>query len=637
MRYIPALDGVRGAAVAAVLLFHGGHLRGGYLGVDLFFVLSGFLITSLLLAESATSGRIGLRGFWARRARRLLPALALVLAGVAVYAAFVAKAVELHEIRADALATIGYVANWRAVFARTDYWALFAAPSPLQHTWSLAIEEQFYLVWPLVVAAILWQRGRRAEAVDAGATARRVFVVSATGAAASATLGIVLYQVAGSNRVYYGTDTRAAAILLGAALAAWFAWRGPARTPRGRHVVEGLGVSGIVVLALAWTSLGGTSSRLYDGGLFACSLAGLAVIAAAVHPERGVIARSLTLRPLVLLGLISYGVYLWHWPVFVWLNASRAGIRGWPLFAIQVAVTLAVSVASFILVERPIRHGRLRAPQLRLLVPGVAVVLLAALLAATAGYASPAPASATASSFAALARANAPDPSLRLLVVGNSVPFAFTSQGLEQLRTEPALGVFNAASPSCGFPDASEARGSYGNVVRSVPSCSKNWPDVVRVFRPAVVLFNIADILGDLRHDGKWVRPCTPAFDQWFAASLQQATDVLTRYGARLVVATSAYGQFFGVDQRRWNQTDCVNELERAAAARDPRISLIDLGRFICPSRGHCRESVDGFTVRPDGLHFLGPSARWIAAWILPKLGLRAADGRSVSIVTAPR
>src|SRR5260221_6961507 len=148
----PALDGLRGLAVAGVLLFHGGHLTGGFLGVDAFFVLSGFLITSLLLAEAGDRGGIALGAFWARRARRLLPALACVLAAVAVYAVLYAKADDLATIRGDALATIGYFANWRAIFTSPDYWAMFRNQSPLDHTWSLALEEQFYLVWPLIAA-----------------------------------------------------------------------------------------------------------------------------------------------------------------------------------------------------------------------------------------------------------------------------------------------------------------------------------------------------------------------------------------------------------------------------------------------------------------------------------------------------
>ena len=153
MQHQPALDGLRGAAVAGVLLFHAGHLRGGYLGVDVFFVLSGFLITSLLLAEGARTGTVALGAFWARRARRLLPALLAVLAFVAVYSLVVASAAERTTIRGDGLATLGYFANWRAIFSGTDYWALFRSPSPLEHTWSLAIEEQFYLVWPLLLVA----------------------------------------------------------------------------------------------------------------------------------------------------------------------------------------------------------------------------------------------------------------------------------------------------------------------------------------------------------------------------------------------------------------------------------------------------------------------------------------------------
>jgi peptidoglycan/LPS O-acetylase OafA/YrhL len=157
LRYMPALDGLRAAAVAAVLLYHGdvGWARGGYLGVDAFFVLSGFLITSLLLVEWQAARGIDLPGFWRRRARRLLPALFLVLGAVAVFAAGWAPAEMLQRLRGDAFAAIGYVANWRFIASGQSYFAQFATPSPLQHVWSLAIEEQFYLVWPPVFLLLL--------------------------------------------------------------------------------------------------------------------------------------------------------------------------------------------------------------------------------------------------------------------------------------------------------------------------------------------------------------------------------------------------------------------------------------------------------------------------------------------------
>ena len=152
--HLPALDGLRGAAVAAVLLYHGGYLKGGYLGVDLFFVLSGFLITSLLLSEHRGTGRVNLLEFWRRRARRLLPALFLLLAGVALYATVWARPIDLGGIRSSGLGAVFYVANWQQILHGTNYWDISLSPSPLQHVWSLAIEEQFYLVWPLAVALV---------------------------------------------------------------------------------------------------------------------------------------------------------------------------------------------------------------------------------------------------------------------------------------------------------------------------------------------------------------------------------------------------------------------------------------------------------------------------------------------------
>ncbi len=357
LRHVPALDGLRGAAVAGVLLFHADLLLGGYLGVDLFFVLSGFLISSLLLAERRERGRIDLRRFWGRRARRLLPALAGLLAGVVVFAVIFADSNQLGQIRSDALATMFYVANWHAIFSKTGYWDLFVAPSPLEHMWSLAIEEQFYVIWPFVAYAVL--RTRRTSDGKVPHGPRRLFVVSVVLALASLTTMVLLASPASVERVYLGTDTRAASMLIGAALASWLAWRGPVRTAVGRMVVELLGIAGLLVLAVAWVRVDGQTIGLYRGGLFLCGLSVVAVIAAVAHPRSGPLAAVLSIRPLRWLGMISYGLYLWHWPTFIVLDEQRVGLSRWPLFAVRLVVSLALALVSFHALEKPIRERRM--------------------------------------------------------------------------------------------------------------------------------------------------------------------------------------------------------------------------------------------------------------------------------------
>lgn len=350
LAYMPALDGLRGLAVAAVLAFHTGHFSGGFLGVDLFFVLSGFLITSLLMAEWRATGTIDLRRFWARRARRLLPALFVVLAAVVAYAAVLAAPDELAAIRGDVLATLGYVANWEHIVGSTGEASPFAVLSPLEHTWSLAIEEQFYLVWPLLVTAVL--------ALAAGPSRCLLGVVAVLGAG-SALVMAVLSDPSDPARAQFGTDTRALPILAGAGLALVLHRWGPLRSPRARRdVIAGLAAA--AALAAAWIVAFGTDDGLYRGGFVLFALAAVIVVAAAAQPEQGPLGRALSFAPLRALGLISYGLYLWHWPVYVVLSASRTGLDGWALNGLRVGVSLALAVASYHVVERPVRSGALR-------------------------------------------------------------------------------------------------------------------------------------------------------------------------------------------------------------------------------------------------------------------------------------
>ncbi len=304
IRHLPALDGLRGLALLGVLFFHAGRRAARRIpGRRSVLRFVGFLITSLLLAEHRATGRIALKPFWIRRARRLFPALLSLMPAIAMYGRFFAKPSELASLRSDALATLGYVANWRAIFAHKSYWELFTAPSPLEHTWSLSIEEQFYVVWPLTVALVLRKL-----------SSRFLLVITLILSGLSMAAMVLLYDPERTSRVYLGTDTRAASILFGAALAILVTARTTSTDlPFAKSTVwilDGLGLLSLAGLGYAWVKLTGDTPLLYRGGFWLTEMASLVLILCAISGSRSLIARLLSFKPLRWVGTISYGLYL---------------------------------------------------------------------------------------------------------------------------------------------------------------------------------------------------------------------------------------------------------------------------------------------------------------------------------------
>jgi peptidoglycan/LPS O-acetylase OafA/YrhL len=618
-RHIPALDGLRGAAVAAVLLFHAGHLTGGWLGVDLFFVLSGFLITSLLLGERARRDRISLSAFWARRGRRLLPALFLVLIGVGVYAVVWAAPRELAQIRSDGLATLGYVANWHQIGQGHSYWDLFRAPSPLEHTWSLAIEEQFYLVWPIVVVGLLaW-----------GQKPRRVLIAALVGIVASFTTMLVLYSP-GSNpqRVYLGTDTRASSILIGAALAALVATHGWTTRRASRGVIEGLGVVSLGFLGWAWLRLSGTTPAVYQGLLLACSLAAGLLIAAAAHPRPGLVARVFSFRPLLALGVISYGVYLWHWPVYLVADSSRVGLRGWPLTGVQVTITLAFAITSFYLVESPIRHGALRGWRIRALAPAAfaatAVIIVVATIPPAPPHTNPVAALRHLTAAASPSKAVAPPTTasslpprpFKVMVTGDSIAFRLMP-AFQNLSGPLGFSATDRSTVGCALERGATAhRLPDGTVTPADVNCSTNWATEVTQDRPDVVFVSLGgQVVGDWQINGQWVHPCEPEYDQWYANQVAQGLSILTGGGARvaLALAAPAFGGDFAA------RGECIRADQQRAVNLVPGAHTADFKTLVCP-QDRCIGEIDGITLREDGMHYVGPAAELVVRWLVPRL-----------------
>jgi peptidoglycan/LPS O-acetylase OafA/YrhL len=399
-RHLPALDGVRALAIVAVIAYHLGYgwASGGYLGVDLFFVLSGFLITSLLVEERSGSSRVRLGAFWGRRARRLLPALLVMLGLLSLWVAISPGDTDLSQLRSDGLATILYFANWHQLFAHQSYFTQFEAPSPLQHTWSLAIEEQFYLVWPFVILAIFKLRRPKPDQAVGRESWRwaGTIVTVAGGVLSAAWMGFLWHSGSGLDRVYYGTDTRAFDLLAGAA-AAMFACSRPQPSVRTRRILHLAAPASLVVLAVVWAYGGATAGSLpgfmFYGGfvLFAVAAAGL--VSDLRQLERGAVARLLSLRPLRWIGRISYGLYLWHWPVIVELDQQRTGLSGFALAVLRLGVMFTLATLSFYLLEMPLRRAKFaRLPKLTKVgfAPvGMALAALAVVLATLPAAAAP--------------------------------------------------------------------------------------------------------------------------------------------------------------------------------------------------------------------------------------------------------
>ncbi|RDH74961.1 acyltransferase family protein [Mycolicibacterium moriokaense] len=641
---IPALDGIRALAVALVLADHGGvpGVSGGFIGVDVFFVLSGFLITSLLLDELGRTGSIDLPGFWVRRARRLLPALiVMVLAVVVLRELFPADAVA--GVRDDAVAAFFWVANWVFVFRHTDYFTQGEPPSPLQHTWSLAVEEQYYVVWPvlllaLAVAVALLTR-RRERRPTLRAVRMVVFGVAVAGAAASAATACLMVSDATLNRVYFGTDTRVQALLVGAAAAALLVgdWSSLARfgarirSRWGRVVAQVLPVIGLTMLGVVAHFAIGSAPEFRRGLLIVVAVAAVFVVAPVALEPRGVVARLLALPPLVWLGMVSYAVYLWHWPIFMVLNGERTGLTGMPLFAIRTLATVAAAAVSWWLIEQPIKRWRpVHVPQLRLAVATLATAAVATMVVVPVGIKRPGEGGPGPDVLAAAVHPEIPvevggtarvAPGTRTVAVfGDSVAWTM----MRYLPPTPGFKFIDFTTIGCGIARGGPYRSS-GQTLTQKPECETwpaRWAQRISHAKPDVVLL----ILGrwesvDRVHEGKWMHVGDPAYDVYLGGELRRALDILDSTGAPIVVTNAPFnrrgeqadGSLYPEDEP--DRVDAWNTLLRRAVDKRPNVRILDLNKKLCPD-GVYTNRVDGIKMRIDGLHPTPDAVKWLTPWL---------------------
>lgn len=608
--------------MAAVVAYHLDRLPGGWVGVDVFFVLSGYLITTLLLQERRATGRLDLRTFWARRARRLLPAALVCIT------ATVALGVALEPDAVGAWARTGagsalWAGNWQQVLSGGSYFDGFATPNALKHLWSLSVEEQLYVVWPLVVAAVVTVVRRRAAVRAAPIAVAGVAVALAAG---SAVLMAAWAPVAGADpsRVWYGTDTRALTPLAGAALAGLTARGWPARR-WGRVAVLAAGAVGAATLVVAAVRLDDRAEILWRGGSVGVALAAAAVVAAVAQPGR-VQAALGAVRPAVWAGsALSYSLYLWHWPVIVLLDPERVGMGGWALDGLRIAVAVALAALSWWLVEQPVRSGALRlrlvgAPAMALALGGVALVaagcaVIAAAHPTTAERMTALMAESGATPLDPVVRSEpvpAAERPLRVSLFGDSVAWSYSVRATPGvLAAHRTAALYNHTDWGCQLVVAARRSGDRADAADS--TCSDwptRWSDQVAAEHPDVAVLSVGvwEVF-DRQLDGQWLEFGAAAFDAHLDDTLDRALTILASSGARVAVTTAPYPDRPSGSESpaEWIDSpstrarfDHLNQRLRAAADRHDGV-VVDLASFWCPAlAGPCSDD----PLRYDGIHF---------------------------------
>jgi peptidoglycan/LPS O-acetylase OafA/YrhL len=651
-KYVPGLDGLRGLSVLGPVLYHARDewLPGGFLTIDLFFVLSSFLITSIALNEWDRTQRIDLVAYAGRRARRLLPALLLCVLALAIYLPVAADPGVVSRWTGSIVATLTYSANWFEILGGVSYFEQFADPSPLYHTWSLAIEEQFYLLVPFVVLGCLALGARRGV--------RALLAIGVVGAVASALWMAHLYDGGDPSRVYYGTDTRAQGLLVGIALAALVRAWGPIRTAPGRRLTLLAGYAGVAYVVFAVLTLDQRTGWLFErGGFLLLALAAAAAVFATMQPSRGPLHRVVEAAPTRYLGRITYGVYLYHWPIFlVVVTPRRMDASGWWV-AFGLALTLAVATVSYELVERPIVERRVPLSGLfgrRPLRPlgaafagtvTVAVIVAGLLIAepadrvAARSTALPPPPSTVATGTPTSASA-APDVTVvnrqpqRVLVVGDSLMAQMGAVLELWAKDHPdQLVVFNHSQLGCPVARGGEERLPESKEGPVPAQCNEwaqpvapeqlvapsvvSWATAVDAFRPDVVLvlvtpWDAADRRIPEAGFGDWTHVGDPAYDAYVEGEYRAASQLLSSTGARVEWLLGP-----GLDRPVVPQNDPariahLNDLVQRAITGLPRVDTVDYPAWIGPVGGARDRHLRG-----DGVHLSEAGLREVVPWLL--------------------
>jgi peptidoglycan/LPS O-acetylase OafA/YrhL len=643
MGYEPSLDGIRAFSVIAVMLYHANiaWLPGGFLGVEVFFVVSGFLITSLLIEERESTRRIDLKQFWIRRARRLLPALVVMLAATAVCVAFYATD-SAPDFRRDVLPSLGYFSNWWQIFAvDTPYFAASSLPV-LRHLWSLAVEEQWYLIWPLLFVFVFGAKWMRPKISGA-------LLLLCSGAIMFATaLRFVQDDETRTNFLYLSTLTRSSGLLLGAAVAMlWRPWRKNSLPSWWKSsLADALAVASIAVIGVLMATVHVADAWLYQGDLAVTTIASAVIIAVVMRPNGLFVKKFFSQELFVEIGRRSYGLYLWHWPIFVVAHARDSGNR----LAVALALTVIINEFVYQYVEIPTRQGALgnwlhNRQQLSAMHRRLPVLITAAVVASlgitgvkvvgieardlsidtstanvifsvptTVASASSLPAASTTSTtIAKLPR--------KLVIVGDSQAHSLVVN--KPSGIEKTFVITNGSIDGCGIYDRGVGvGGTNGNFRRNFANCvgfEKKWAKSATTARADVALVVIGawEVL-DLKINGFTFAFNTSPADTMFRTQMKRGIDALRSTGATVALlevacmrpVDSKGGPVPALPQRGDDtRTSHLNDLLREIAAPED-----DGVFFISGPKEWCSDPKisTSLSYRWDGVHAYKPGAKLI-------------------------